>query len=142
MERIVLACDLYTDSFFEKSIAASFITLIGALEVLKDNDPASPNAMRLIEVWKDSLDGLEKEEADSLRGQLDRMRNLSIKRGIGRIVARYLGQNKSREVKNLYDVRSHLVHDGTRPPNLEDCLQRTQLIVRELLIKVLHQSAR
>lgn len=139
---IALACELYTDSFFEKSIAASFVTLIGALEILKDKDPVHLDAIQLIDTWKDSAGGLEKEEMESLCGQLDRMKRLSIKRGIGRVVARNLGQDKSREVRRLYDVRSSLVHDGVRPPDLGDHLEHTHLIVRELLIKILHRGAR
>jgi hypothetical protein len=59
-ERVALACDLYTNSFFEKSVAASFITLIGTLEVLKDQESVTPEAIRLISGWLGKIDQLER----------------------------------------------------------------------------------
>lgn len=141
-QRIALACALYTDSFFEESIAASFITLIGALEALKDHDLVSSEAIQLIDEWLDDLDQLTKEDAESFRGQLEHMKQLSISRGIRRVVARHLGQDRAREVQRLYNTRSNLLHNGERPVDLEAHLERAQLIVRELLIKILHAGSR
>ena len=43
-QSVVLACDLYTSSFYEKTFASRLISLIGVLEVLKDQDWVSPEA--------------------------------------------------------------------------------------------------
>ena len=141
-EFVTLACELYTDSFFERSFEARFITLIGVLEVLKDQAPVSSEAVRLIDDWRSGLKQSKIVEADSLRGQLDRMKQLSVGSGIGSVVARHLGQDRARVVKDLYEIRSKLVHHGKRPPDLQDCLRQAQLIVQELLIKVLLSGSR
>jgi hypothetical protein len=141
-QRVRLACDLYTDSFFEKSLEASFITLIGVLEVLKDQDSVSPNATQLIDHWLINVHHLESTEAESLRGQLGHMKQISIRRGIGKVVGRHLGQDRAREVQKLYTVRSKLMHNGERPTDLEDNLRYTQLTVRELLASILLSGSR
>jgi len=141
-ERVALACDLYTNSFFEKSVAASFITLIGTLEVLKDQESVTPEAIRLISGWLGKIDQLERSEAASFRGQLEHMTQLSISRGIGRVVSRHLGQDRGREIQKLYSIRSNLVHRGEHPADLQGSLEITQLIVRELLIKILRAGSR
>jgi len=138
--RIALACDLYTGSFFEKSFAAQFIALITVLEVLKDRDSVSLEVIRLIDDWLSQIDRLEDVEANSFRGQLERMKQLSISRGIGRMIARHLGEDRAREIQELYGIRSTLVHDGKIPADLENRLQRAQCIVRELLISILRGS--
>src|SRR5262249_24539788 len=74
-QRVKLACELYTDSFFERSAPAQFIALIGVLEVLKDQVSVSPQAMQLVDGWLcevDQLkyDQLESAEAESFRAQL------------------------------------------------------------------------
>ena len=141
-DRVALACDLYTDSWFEKSVATRFISLIGVLEVLKDHDPVSPVVIQLVDDWLGQLHHLETAEADSLSGRLRQMKEISIGRGIGRVISRHLGQDRAREVQGLYSIRSKLVHDGKRPADLDDKLQRTQYIVRELLIKILQAGSR
>lgn len=141
-QHVSLACELYIDSFFERSIPTQFIGLIGVLEVLKDQDAVSSEAMQLIKSWLKQVGQLENDEAESFRGQLKHMKQLSISRGIGCLVARHLGQDQAREARNLYGVRSNLVHRGERPTNLEDHLRRAQHIVRELLIKILIAGSR
>lgn len=141
-ERVALACDLFVDSFFEQSIPARFISLIGVLEVLKDQDSVSPEAARLVNAWLSNLDQLQTEEANSFRGQLLYMKQLSISRGIGRAVARHLEEKRAREAQKLYRIRSNLVHNGERPADLRDSLDLTQLLVRELLIEILQTGSR
>lgn len=141
-QRVSLACELYTDSFFEKSTPAQFIAFIGVLEVLKDQDSVSPEAMQLVDDWLSDVDQLESTEADSFRGQLRFMKQVSISRGIGRLVARHLGRDRAQEARELYGIRSNLVHRGERPTHLEDSLRHTQRMVRELLIKILLTGSR
>jgi len=141
-QRVMLACDLYTSSFYEKSFASRFISLIGVLEVLKDQDWVSPEAMRLVDDWLGTLDQLEGAEATSLRDQLKFMKQISISRGISSVVSRHLGQDRTREVRKLYTIRSKLIHTGEHPDNLRDSLELTDLIVRELLIKILLAGSR
>jgi hypothetical protein len=141
---VALACKLYADSFFERSSEARFITLIGALEVLKDKDSVSTETEQLVEGWlRDvKLSKIPEPELKSLRGQLNRMKQLSIGRGIGGVVGRHLGDDRAREVQILYGIRSTLVHEGKPPDDLEGCLGRTQLVVRELLIRILWSGSR
>ena len=141
-QSVALACDLYTSSFYEKTFASRFISLIGVLEVLKDQDRVSPEAIRLIDAWLDTLDQLESAEATSLRDQLEFMKLISISRGISSVVTRHLGPDRTREVRKLYKIRSKLIHTGEHPDNLRDSLELTEIIVRELLIKILLAGSR
>ncbi|GAA3795276.1 hypothetical protein GCM10022226_13300 [Sphaerisporangium flaviroseum] len=136
-QRIALACTLYIDSFFETSYEAQFITLIGVLEVLKERGPVSPDAMQLIDGWLEEIRHLEVGEAQSFRGRLNFLKQISLGAGIRRTVTRYLGSDRAREVQELYNIRSKLVHEGERPLELRDNLRQAEIIVRELLAKIL-----
>ncbi|GAA1272901.1 hypothetical protein GCM10009677_27570 [Sphaerisporangium rubeum] len=141
-QRLALACMLYTDSFFETSPEAQFITLIGVLEVLKEQDPVSQEAEQLIDGWLNEIRQLEPGEAQSLRGRLRSLKHVSIGTGIRRLIYRHLGPERAREVQALYAIRSKLVHEGERPPRLNDDLRQSRYIVRELLAKILSDSER
>jgi hypothetical protein len=141
-EHVALACDLYVDSYFERSVPARFISLMGVLEVLKDQDPVSTKAVLLVDDWLKQLDQLQTEEANSFQGQLCHMKQLSISRGIGRVVRRHLEEKRAREAQKLYGIRSNLVHKGQQPADLGESLELTQLLVRELLVKILQAGSR
>jgi hypothetical protein len=135
---VKLAAELYVDSLFEVSDSARFIGLIGVLEVLKDKSPASDSARRLVDGWiREAATILGDDEARSFRGSLGRLKDLSISQGIASVVGRHLGRERAKEARDLYDVRSKLIHDGMRPADPVGTVRRAQQIVMDLLAHIL-----
>lgn len=141
-DRVRLAVELYIDSYFETSDSARFIGFVGVLEVLKDKDPSSDAAKVLIDKWRGEALALADEEAKSIRSSLARLKSISISRGISSVVKRHLGEDRAKEARNLYTARSNLAHDGIRPADPADTVQRTQRVVRELLAHILMTGSR
>jgi len=141
-DRVRLAVELYIDSYFETSDSARFIGFVGVLEVLKDKDSSSDAAKALIDRWRREALTLADEEANSVRSSLGFLKSISISRGIASVVKRHLGEDRSKEARNLYTARSNLVHDGIRPVDSFDTMRRTQQIVRELLSHILTTGSR
>lgn len=135
---VKLATELYVDSHFEVSNSARFIGLIGVLEVLKDKNPASDSARRLVDGWiREATTTLEDDESNSVLGSLRRLKDISISQGIASVVERHLGHECAKEAKELYGIRSKLVHDGIRPANPADTVRRAQQVVTDLLAHIL-----
>ena len=135
---VKLATELYIDSHFEVSDSARFIGLISVLEVLKDKNRASDSARRLVDEWiREAATTLEGNELKSFLGNLRRLKNVSISQGIASVVGRHLGHERATEAKELYDIRSKLVHDGISPDNPAGTIRRAQQIVMDLLAHIL-----
>jgi hypothetical protein len=136
-ERVRLALELYVDSYFEISDSARFLGFVNVLEVLKDKGNASAVACGLIDRWRqEASEELDPKEAASIQGGLRYLRFISISRGIGSTVERHLGKDRAKEAQELYQVRSNLVHDGTRPATFPHSLTRAQRLVTDLLAHI------
>lgn len=137
-DRVRLAFEIYTDSFFETSDSARFLSLVGVLEVLKDKQAVSDDALSLVERWIKETSVLEAPEAESFRSRLVWLREISIAQGIASVVTRHLGADRGKEAKNLYGKRSNLVHDGKRLIDpMSGIRSRTEQLVMDLLAHVL-----
>lgn len=136
--KVALAATLYVDSFFEESDEARFITLVGALEVLKKQPDKSREAQALVDRWKVDLQQLTNDnERTSLNGALEYLRKISISKAIEQVVANWLGPDQVRPVRQLYKARSDLVHDGIQPADMGATRESAQSIVRNLLTNML-----
>jgi hypothetical protein len=135
--RIALACRLFIDSQFEASDEARMLSLIGVLEVLKDQEASSADAQRLVEKWIQESTWLDTVEASSFRSTLKFMKSISISRGIRSVVERHLGAERARDAQKLYSARTALVHEGKRPHDLGNAVRQTESIARDLLIGIL-----
>lgn len=137
-ERVRLAFEIYTDSFFETSDSARFLGLVGVLEVLKDREAVSDDVRDLVDRWMDEASVLATREADSLRSRLAWLRKISIAQGIESVVTRHLGAERGAEAKKLYGKRSDLVHEGKRLTDpTSGVLRRTEQLVMDLLAHIL-----
>jgi Apea-like HEPN len=137
-DRVRLAFEIYTDSFFETSDSARFLGLVGVLEVLKDKQAVSDDALSLVERWIKETSVLEAPEAESFRSRLVWLREISIAQGIASVVTRHLGADRGKEAKNLYGKRSNLVHEGKRLIDpMSGIRSRTEQLVMDLLGHVL-----
>ena len=141
-DRVSLALELYSDSYFETSDSARFLGLVNVLEVLKDTNDSSDAACALIDRWTaEAGQQLDSDEAKSIMGSLGYMRQISISRGIGSAVCRHLGNERVKEAQRLYTTRSGLVHDGIRLDGTFDALTTAQRLVTELLAHILQSGS-
>ncbi|HCT80665.1 MAG TPA: hypothetical protein DGG94_22305 [Micromonosporaceae bacterium] len=136
-ERVALAGVLYVDSYYETSVQAQFLSLVGVLEVLKDQAPRSAAALDMIGRWRSEVKALEDHEAQAIRGTLKDMTTISIGQGIRSVVRRHLGEESAREAKILYELRSELIHTGTTSADLNEARRRAARFANSLLMRIL-----
>jgi hypothetical protein len=140
-QRVQLAALLYADSYFEKSPQARFLALIGVLEVLKDHDPISTDAQKLIDRFVEEVKQADVPEAQSLTQRLGYLKTVSINQGIRSMVRRHLGDEAARNVGKLYDHRSRLVHNGAVAVDIDTVVGQAQVLVMQLMAKILSKGA-
>ena len=85
--RMALACDLLSQSAFEVSSRAQFVTLITALETLVDRQPVDRRLAALVDKWvaelrSEDLDGLDSAGVKSFEGQLLDLKRQAIGRSV------------------------------------------------------------
>lgn len=148
--KLRLACEVYLSSHFESTPAASFLSRITTLEILAKDTPASDAVVTMVEQFmaevkgarKDASDPALKSELESLISRLAYLRNRSIKSGIRRVVEDALRGDPevasptdvAKEVSDLYDLRSTLVHTGeTSPETIRAGSNRLNYVVPRVL---------
>jgi len=126
--KLSLACEVYLSSPFESTPAASFLSRITALEILAFETKRSGPVLKLVERFgEDTSEALEnecdaslREEYQSLKSSVSRLRHKSISSGIRELVESTLGSSEfgaegipnAKKVAQLYGLRSKLVHEG------------------------------
>jgi hypothetical protein len=126
--KLRLASEVYLSSHFENTPTASFLSRITTLEILVEDAPASGSVKTMVEGFIDDAKAEQKGEPNpeiqrefqSLVSRLNYLRNRSIKSGIQTLVEQNLraetdsdeAAEVSREISQLYDLRSTLVHSG------------------------------
>lgn len=126
--KLRLASEVYLSSHFESTPTASFLSRITTLEILATEasavEPVGTMVDRFIGEAKDARERVEdpavQSEFDSLISRLANLRNRSIKSQLRRLVEETLRTDAeitdstavSREISDLYDLRSILVHSG------------------------------
>ena len=119
-EKETLAFELYNMSYFESTPRARFLTLVICIEVLCDQVKRNPESLDLVEQFISlTMDsGLPKKEIVSLKGSLERLKNISISQSGKNLVQRQLGDVSyggkiaKQFFQHCYDIRSIMVHDG------------------------------
>jgi hypothetical protein len=131
-EKLILALDLYSSSFFQMTDNARLITLVTSLEALTPEFEVSViakttlNSLKIIA--KKERDQYEKSglEYESINHLLSRIGNLK-KEAIGTSMRRYIlkineehselgdPEGISTKLKMIYNVRSKLLHEGFVP---------------------------
>jgi hypothetical protein len=117
-ERDVLAFDLYSASFFERSADARFLMLMMALETLIEQEPrsapAAAHVARLVDATRNA-DDIPQSEREALIGSLRGLEQESVGQA-GRRLARSLGEREYMDepaptfFARCYEMRSSLVH--------------------------------
>jgi len=139
-DKVMLAAQLFSQSFFLTSAKARFITLISAVEVLAEPKESSARIVELVSGLLTTAQAATGVDADEQQSLVDRLRYLkreSIGAACRRLVAKNLGSDKGKLFRKLYDIRSMLVHKGHSPPPdlLSEQLRELQSLVRFLLVK-------
>lgn len=142
--------DLYKNSFFQDK-PARFLTYMNILELLFKQHHLNEKGIKCI---NDLIGILDEEYKDKL---LDEDDYESIKNGIGRIKRKsitycvkqipedygvYINNLKYSEnmLKDAYDVRSNIAHEGEIIENFEECYNFLEKFIPKLLQKVLNIS--
>jgi len=147
----VLACEIYTSSFFDVSPRTRFITLVTAVEALLDPLKRSDEVQALVTnieamMQKSMIDGPTKV---SIIGSLGRLRYQSISQA-GRTLVRLLlpdkffnSQSSVDFFTRCYNLRSSILHSGTIPEESVEIGQLANVMetfVAHLLISVLNSE--
>lgn len=134
-ERLRLALNLYSSSFFQFDDNARFITLVNVLEALNPNRPATEDVKTIVDGFidqirkvRDSLDKTDPEsgfdEYSNLMNRIGYLKRESIGKGIRSLVTETLRlypdvrdpETVAKEASRVYGLRSTLVHEGSIPP--------------------------
>jgi|SRR5215212_224159 len=160
-EKLRLALNTYSSSFFQFDDNTRFLTLVIVLEILNPNRPVPQHVKdtinKLLDQVKEVRHACEKEDLESrcedYESLLTRLGNLKtepISQGIRFLVTEKLQSDPEvrdpeaigREARDIYRLRSRLVH-ADRPVSKEDvhaAIQRLMDIVPRVLLVIIAQA--
>jgi hypothetical protein len=155
--KLRLAIDFYMSSHFDTTPAASFLNRFTTLEILVPDVPVHAVIQErlgrfIAEIRAEGKKHENQEdlsaEVQSVLSRLAHMRNRSIKSGLRSLIRENVrdDQNRSgylaREVADLYDLRSELVHNGTADrKEINEGNNRLGEIVPQLLRTLFQRAA-
>lgn len=151
-DKLRVAMELFSSSFFDGVFRSRFITLVTAVEALVVQDWRGASVQALLDGACNAASSLEIEDSVkvSLRSGLERLRTESIRGSAAKLIARILagkeygGLPADKFFRKYYDIRSQTVHDG-RPHDPDvDFLQlvnELQVLVADLLIASAEECA-
>jgi hypothetical protein len=147
---LMASLEFYTSARLEASERAKFIHLVTALEALSTpRDYGNEVAKVLNDLAKqfESSPALSGKENESIRksvaGKLRQLRWEAIQHAIRRTVREYLGEDDDwKEVhlflKEAYNVRSSILHEGQRGQRLNEASTRLEGILRRIYSSMLN----
>ncbi len=159
-EKLQLAIEIYSNSFFESSSNAKFVTLVTVLEALKIDSGVSEIEIEtideLMEQIKTKRDSQDKEDPnssyailDKLIGRVGNLKEQSISKSIQTLVIEKLKFDPGvdnpaaygKEIKDIYNLRCTLLHDGLADSKkIEDGIKFLSDVVPRLLRVIFFQE--
>lgn len=151
-DKLRVAMELFSSSFFDGVFRSRFITLVTAVEALVAQDRRGASVQALLDEACKAASSLDIEDPVriSLKSGLERLRDESIGGSAAKLIARLLAGKKYGELpadkffRKSYDIRSQTVHDG-RPHDPDiDFLQvanQLQALVADLLVASVEECA-
>lgn len=150
-DQYILACEIYTSSFFDTSPRSRFITLVTVVEALINPSKHKDNIQLLIDKWLEMLkqeveDPKDRDDKDSLMGSLYRLKYQSINQAGQKLANDLLpkelfdGMPSGKFFKYCYDLRCQIVHNGHLENNsihILDIANKTEQFVNKLLTSAL-----
>ena len=152
MGKQVLACEIYTSSFFDGSPRSRFITLVTAIEALLEPQKRPDKVQALVTLFKDTTEqqsGIDEPTKESIIGSLERLQYSSIRQAGSTLACRllpeqsYNGQSSGDFFKFCYDKRSQILHKGAMSDASVDTVQlanEMERFVHHLLIAELNNE--
>lgn len=147
-EKLLLASEIYTSSFFDVSPRSRFVTLVTAVEALSDQSTRPMEVQNLVREFETKVEqstiGITTKQ--SIIGQLSRLKYQSIGEA-GRSLTNHLipkkmfgGQSSVRFFTDAYNKRSQLLHEGTidQSVNMVSLGNEMEGFVAQLLLAALN----
>lgn len=133
---LLLSMELFASSHFENNQRSKLIMIVSALEALarqKDlSDELSEVISELTLVIKDT-DIKDESLKRSLIGQVKNFKRESIRRALKRLLQEHtISQDDQRFVDEAYQIRSSIVHEGKRVPEISTINIKLERILREV----------
>lgn len=152
---LLTACEVFTSARLAATNTYKFIGFVSSLEPLckcknipkeckieKEFDSflsSFQDKLQKIEFCKND-NSLNKEIIESLTKRIDGLKKESITLSLTKTILKYFADEKiAKTVKECYELRSDILHNGTIIPNLEKKCNEIEIIVRELLLKKINE---
>lgn len=143
--KLKLALELFSNSFYEETIRAKFILMVMVLEVLTEDFPKHSVAKGLLDNWaveidneikRFAIDSEEHEALQALKHELFFRKEASFRSKVRKLVidtmrAAKIGnaEDYAKKAVKIYDRRSTLVHTGNIP---DDELRKSYSLSKEI----------
>lgn len=153
-DKLRLAIEVYSTSFFEISVNAKFIALVTVLEILKEEHQVSELECETIDEVVGQIGikrkKLKKENPDSdyylldnLMGNIGHLKTASKGKSIQMLIAELFDPNVDthkpylQKIKQIYRLRGDLLHDGIADKEkIRDAVEFLNNLIPELLLKI------
>jgi hypothetical protein len=141
--RLLISMELFASARLESTERAKFIGLVSSLEPLATKQPYNitqvENLVSSFIEQLNKIDNLPDNIKNSIAGRAKSLNNESISQAIARYVQSYFPDqpNLIKFVKETYDIRSSILHDGTFDADLEERGRDIEDIIRYIYSKLL-----
>lgn len=136
---LLLSMEIFASSHFESNERTRLILIVSALEALAHQRDLSSALTPLIAQLKQTIDAyeLDVDIKNSLKGQVEGIKRESVRKAIKRLLTnKGMSRDDIRFVEEAYGVRSKIVHEGRRVPELNQMCNRLEQILRDVYISL------
>lgn len=141
--RLLISMELFTSARLESTERAKFIGLVSSLEPLATPESYGNQEIEiLISSFVSQLNGVEslpENIRNSIAGRARSLNSESISQAITRFVQQFFPHNPEviKIVKEAYDIRSSILHEGTFDADLDEKGNKLEDIIRHIYSQVL-----
>lgn len=136
LPRLLVSMELYCGSKLETSKRARFVMLISALEAISEQAPTGEKVEKIVEtVLVPAIHGAQFEQntQDSLIGRIRELKRESARGAIRRLLREYGFESADLQlIDSAYMLRSSIVHEGRRVPELDAAISQVEPILSSL----------
>jgi len=134
--KLLVSMELFVSARMELTERTRFLGLVSALEPIAEQrvygEPVEKLVEELLLALKQSSD-IPEELQQSLEGRILDLRRESISRSICGLVKSNLSDDSAvGTIKEAYDVRSKIIHEGTSQADLDELSPRVEEVIRRL----------
>jgi len=142
-QKLLVSMELFASARLETTERAKFIGLVTALESLVTQEPYNNDDVeKLVSLFTDSIEKAENIPGrikESLKGRVSSLKKESVSQAIVRFVRQYFPDNPEiiKLVKESYNIRSSILHEGTFDADLEEKGSLLEDIIRYIYSQIL-----